>query len=152
MAVVDSLKIKVNEVEKKIAQVDSSKYMLITELLDKNLEFIDRHYKDTMYIETAQFLSDYAAVSQSLKQYSQQKTAMLNALNLSRSQLNALKHDLEKNTLHADSVGSYLNAEKKAVELLNESVGNGSQFVLNNFEKFDSLNPKVMEIVKRIEN
>lgn len=153
--------------EKEVAQVDSLLHVMqnaneqlmtldgkkIADYHDKSeqlLQYIDQNYKDTMELETAVLISDYSYIKKVLGKYDKQKEEYGKLMAFNTKQLNALKEDLKHGVLKEDSIPIFMETETKAVDGLNKTVLATVEKVENQLIKYDSLHPRVQQIVEEL--
>lgn len=150
VAEVDSLLTVMQNANTKLMSVDSAKVERYFANSEHLLDYLDANYKDTMELETAVLVSEYAYIKKVLGKYGKQKKEYLELMTFNNKQLAALKADLEHGVSPEDSVPIYLETEAKAVDGLNKSIHAIVENVEIQFVKYDSLHPQVQEMVNAL--
>ena len=121
---IDSLKIST------VRKTVKSNSILATELGNKNLE---------------KTLIPYSHINKTLKQILRMDKVIRDDYSRSISQLDALYHDVENNIIKEEVFKNYLHEEKMIAESIIERMEFNTQRVTNELQKFDSLNPIILE-------
>lgn len=144
---IDSLFVILGNTEAQLKSLDSAKVFEYQKNSVELLSNFDESVEDTLDLQTAVLVSDYAYVKKVLSKFkNEQKEEFEKDLIFSNKQLTRLKNDLEHNALPDDSVEYYLISEAKAVESLNKMVDKTVQNVNMQLERYDSLHPMVVNI------
>lgn len=145
---IDSLFVAMDEAEAQFRSLDSVKIAEYCESSAELLSNFDQSVEDTLDLETAVLVSDYAYVKKVLKKFEERKDDIEKDLVFNRKQLTRLKSDLEHNAIPNDSVEYYLNSETNAVNSLNNLAVKTVENVNMQIERYDSLHPLVVNIAK----
>lgn len=148
--VIDSLFTIMEDSKALLATLDTAKVEEYQKNSTELLAKFDEGVEDTLDLETAVFVSDYAYVKKVLARFGKQKRDFENDFVFNNKQLNRLKNDLEHNAIPADSVEYYVVSETRAVKELNILVDKTVNNVNMQLERYDSLHPMVVNIAKEL--
>ncbi len=150
LATLDSLSKAFDAAEKEFTSIDSAKVREQLDSINKNLDFIQQNYKDTMPKDMAYMLSDYRDVKFPLEEYTRQKNAFYKELSFSRDQFRNLEHDLKNNLVEKEKAEEYFMQEKKAGEQLCRSLNALTSSVKEKSAKFEPMTAKAVEVINKL--
>lgn len=149
---IDSLNNELERSEKSLLEIPSDKFEYMLETSKENMETVEKNTKDTLDLPSAIVISDYAYIKKTLTKFKDRKHALLRELEYSKTQLKEMHHDLEKNLLPSDSISIYIENEKNANTELIAKIKSVTDNVLLQMQNFDSINPKMQEIIEKIKS
>ena len=147
---IDQLILEAQSTLTQLHSIDTSQVQTGLKELMLNVQYIQKYHADTMSYETAQYLSRYYTLANLLKDYDSYEVVEKN-LQLSKKQLEDLKHDYVNHAIEEDKFSQYFTEERNQLVQLQEKV----QGMENNWRRFEEkameYNPKVDSIVNHIE-
>lgn len=150
LADVEKLEETLTKAEESLKAVDTSKTGEYFRISNEKLKFIQENFKDTMDRETTLIIADYAASRKSLRMFMENYSDVTKELDYSRSQLAALKADIQKGLMPEDKFTDYYSSESKSVEKLDELVQNLVQWYDSALKMYEAKSPPVEKIISSL--
>ncbi|MFH1320879.1 MAG: hypothetical protein ABII90_09540 [Bacteroidota bacterium] len=149
VSAIDSLGQVVEKAHLHLKEINIENAKKIREEINTNMDFVKTHYQDTLSWDISKLLSDYHSIQKTLKHFLRIKEYLEKEIVYSNEQLKNLKHDIEKEIITKEQFNTYYEAEMKAVSGLKKEIKLYVDMAKEKIEKFNSINPKVGEVVKK---
>ncbi|MES2836355.1 MAG: hypothetical protein V4667_02440 [Bacteroidota bacterium] len=150
VAVIDSLKTELENAKNIVATISEDKNKELQFIVDSNISYFSKNYKDSLSKQVGFMFQDYKVVSKEIKKYNQIKDQLKLNIDYSITQLEKLKADLTSTKITKEQFAEFIVTERKeCVKLID--LAKERQKTLNfEYHKFDSLNPLIIEFIKNI--
>lgn len=155
IAMLDSLRIKLDSAEAGLNSIDSNKVIAAVNEVNTDLQEITMHFntisRDSMLDrETATNLTNYRSVRKAFNIYQREHARLQKDIDYSQSQLSNLIHDLEKGIIDEKDAPAYVQRESeeavKIIEMTNLLTGS----VKGMLERYEEAKPKVKEYMQSL--
>lgn len=147
---IDSLNIVLDSIQEKLDNVDTIKLKKDYKQYLSNIGLLKKNFNDKKEDSTWQLMTSYGGIKSALKTFIRDCPGYYEEIRFSRGQLDTLKADIESGDLEPEKIGQYTKAEADAVSNLNTLVSVSLESVCSRLELLDSLNPKVMVLIKKL--
>lgn len=150
IGIIDSLKTELENAKSIVATISEDKNKELQFIVDSNISYFSKNYKDSLSKQIGFMFQDYKVVSKEIKKYNQIKDQLKLNIDYSITQLEKLKTDLTSSKITKEQFDTYIVTEKQeSTKLVN--LAKERQKTLNfEYNKFDSLNPLIIEFNKNI--
>lgn len=150
VAIIDSLKTELENAKNIVATISEDKNKELQFIVDSNISYFSKNYKDSLTKAIGFMFQDYKVVSKEIKKYNQIKDQLKLNIDYTLEQLEKLKTDFNSNKITKEQFNEYIVTEKQeSVKLIN--LAKERQKTLNfEYKMFDSLNPLIVEFNKNI--
>jgi len=150
LARIDSLKIVLNQAEKKLAELDTNVVHEKYKEYKKNLNFITANYPDKKKDPNWNTLCQYSMIDEPLGGFNNEQHHLKNELMYSRKQLDSLKFDIQNGNVEKEKMNIYIESESNAVADLEQKIKEAIETAQTELNRFDTINPKIEKIIKSI--
>jgi hypothetical protein len=116
----------------------------------KNIGQIRDCFNDNKGDTTWKTIMPYGIIRKPLKNFLNEYSGLYKEIRYSRKQLDNLKADIEGGNIQKDTISEYTKNEVAAVNSLKQIVNITINGVQTNLKLFDSLNPKVIHLIKQL--
>lgn len=144
---IDSLIVIVDSCELALKKIEYNKVVEYHNNAEAQLDFISKHYLDTIPAELGMFLSDYRADRKSLGRLKKSYDDQLNEINYSKEQLTDLRGVVEQKKLTDEEYTEFFSMENESVFMLKKMVENMKYWYATSKEHYEKANPRVESIV-----
>ncbi len=151
LSTIDSLYLVLDSVEKTITSVDTAKVNKVFLEYQGNIKKIKQYFDDKKDDSTWSTITVYGVIRKPIKEFNKNISAFSEDLIFSRKQLDSLKSDIKANNIPEEKIKEYTKAEVDAVNSLRQQVNIVIPHTKETLHLFDSLNPKVIKIIKKLE-
>lgn len=151
LSTIDSLNLVLDTLEKTLNSVDSAKVNKTFSEYQGNIKKIKEYFDDKKDDSTWSTITVYGVIRKPLKEYKKNISVFSENILYSRKQLDSLKSDIKANNIPEDKIKEYTKAEVDAVYSLKQQVNIIIPHTLETLHLFDSLNPKVIKIIEKLE-
>lgn len=142
---IDSLSLQLENAIEDYSAIDSATLAKIRENVVMNCNSID--YKvDSNFNK---LIIPYSQISKSIKQILKMDFYIKTELQKSRTQINDLLHDADKNLIDTILLLQYIEDEKKAVNIIIERMNFNHLRMISETNRYDSLNPFIVELINK---
>lgn len=152
MKQIDSLNLMLNDVDKKLAELDTAsirlKYDQYQQSLRQIQQFTDYNYTQEEWAAMTQ----WGHIRKPIRNFLQQLPGFYEEVTYSKSQLENLKHDMSKKLIERNLVEEYLAKEKEAVEVFVQRFDLYYSNAITHVNKFDSLYPVIRTVIDHHDN
>ncbi|MCK4661215.1 MAG: hypothetical protein KAT68_00005 [Bacteroidales bacterium] len=141
----DSLLVIVDDFLIEIQNIDIDSIKIIQKQVTENVEIFKNTYFEMP--DDKQFMIDfgnYANVHKSIKHLLRDYNSLIKEINLSKTQITGLKHDLSHGLINGvDSIKIYFDDEHKAVNFMNAQIKSINEAVKKNKRLYKKLHDKM---------
>ncbi|MBC7864749.1 MAG: hypothetical protein IAF38_17380 [Bacteroidia bacterium] len=147
----DSVKKEIQRVVTGFNQLDSVRISVSENTIGAYLGYITQNLKDTISREDAFLLSGFKGIKKSFGKYSKTKRDLGRFYAFNLKQIESLQTDLKEGMIdNKDSAKKYITSEIDANRELMRMMRLHTEIIPNEITRYDSLKPKVEEIIKKI--
>lgn len=147
---IDSLYTVIDTIEKNLNSADTIKVKDVFEEYMKNIGQIRDCFNDKKDDTTWKAITSYGIIRKPLRNFLNDYSALYEEIRYSRKQLDNLKADIEGENIQKDTILEYTKNEVAAVNSLKQIVNITVNGVQTNLKLFDSLNPKVIQLIAKL--
>jgi hypothetical protein len=148
---ITGLENRVSAVESKVMSINLEEVSSTAQTVASNMDFMKENYRDVSNREfVIATLSDYRAIRKPMSKYSSKQSAFIKEVAYTKNQLKNLRSDLQKKDIDKDAFITYVETEAKAVSVLESKATAACNQVLALQERFNELNPIVLEAIETI--
>ncbi|MFA4851850.1 MAG: hypothetical protein WC599_04965 [Bacteroidales bacterium] len=147
---IDSLYTVIDTIEKNLNSADTIKVKDVFEEYMKNIGQIRDCFNDKKGDTTWKIITPYGIIRKPLKNFLNDYSGLYEEIRYSRKQLDNLKADIEGENIQKDTISEYTINEVTSVNRLKQIVNFSVDGVQKNLKLFDSLNPKVIQLIEQL--
>ncbi|MFA5781041.1 MAG: hypothetical protein WC868_02105 [Bacteroidales bacterium] len=147
---IDSLYTVIDTIEKNLNSADTIKVKDVFEEYMKNIGQIRDCFNDKKGDTTWKIITPYGIIRKPLKNFLNDYSGLYKEIRYSRKQLDNLKADIEGENIQKDTISEYTINEVTSVNRLKQIVNFSVDGVQKNLKLFDSLNPKVIQLIEQL--
>lgn len=144
---IDSLIVVIDSCAGALEKIEYNKVVEYHNNAESQLDFIAKHYLDTMSAELSIFLSDYRADRKSLGRLKKSYDDQLNEIEYSKKQLNDLRSVVEQKKLTDEEYAEFYGMENESVFMAKKMVENMKYWYATSKDHYEKANPRVTAIV-----
>jgi hypothetical protein len=149
---IDSLSVRVFDAQSRLNEMDTAaikmKYDLYMESIAKMKTIEDTSFSK----EEWHAMTQYGHVRKALRNFIQQMSTFREEISYSASQLENLKHDLEKKYISREEYENYIQKEREAVDVFLQRFDMYYFGTLSQVTAFDTLYPVIQQVIENHDN
>ncbi len=149
IAEVDGLLTMVNEIEKTVLSVDTSKAFETQRQIIKDLKYIES-LNDTLDKETAFLLGDFYSDKKKIDRFYSNYHVIINQIDISKKQLNNLKQDLNNGLVSSEKFKDYYSAEHASIMDIDMKVNKSVRGIDEAIQKLEINRPELDKLLADI--
>lgn len=136
-------------VENAASQVQDMEVDRFVRKLEQHCSDLQRVLSDTLEREQAETVMRYCGLRDHLENSLKRKALIMEELQRTGRQLNALQRDLSSGAANKDSVNAYIETEFQYLESMNEGMESIISEMNACFATYEELNPKVQQLLRK---
>ncbi len=146
----DSLLKTITNVEKELSALDSSAILSKANKMDEIYSLLNENKPDTVTKETGFIIETFNNRKKVFDTYRAKKALFFEQMSRTKKQLHDLSHDLDKNLIEDDKMGTFFATETKRANELIESAQITIKSMNESLSGFDSANVAVQDLVFKL--
>ncbi|NTW33933.1 MAG: hypothetical protein HGB12_15180 [Bacteroidetes bacterium] len=147
---IDSLYTVIDSIEGKIIKADTAKIRTVFNEYLNNIGLIKENFNDKKDDSIWKVITTYGIIRKPIKDFLKKYPDYYDEIKFSRKQLDSLKTDLKNDKIPENKISEYTKTEADAVNSLMQQVTVSTDVVNARLQLFDSLNPKVINVIKKL--
>ncbi|MFC2100806.1 hypothetical protein ACFLRZ_03150 [Bacteroidota bacterium] len=148
LAKIDSLKMIIDQMELKLDEINMDEVNKKFLEYQLNMKEIVAHIEKEMDTVSGKYLMAYTKVKGPIKSFIKYHPSLKKDISKARKQLEDLYHDMENNLVDMKKFEEFVKTESDSIRYMNNWISEYVVKVKEQLVNFDSVNPKVKEIIK----